>query len=747
MGDEAMAEIAVPAQGEARSEATAGVLKSDVSAGLIVGLGLIPALIASGVIAYAPLGPDFLAAGVAASFWAVIIGATLAAILSKSTFMVSYGLPSLAAVQASFCIALLVHPATGGRPVVVIAALSASVIVAGLFIVVIALTGVARIIKYAPHPVLAGFKNGIAGSVILLQLKPFIDLAMQQQSPLPFLKNPIQLAACIVLAGLIALLARYVKKVPAPLAGLVLGALAYFWLLHFLPGLDLGGTLGAIKLDFPPQLPLLGLRDASLAADILAVAPQIVGTGFVLAILSTMQTLLGFSVAKNLGEEKLRPTRDLISLGLGMSASGFVGGLAICVASSHTGAAYRNGGRTRRVAITIGAFMLAVGLLGAPILALIPVVAIIGLVIQNTLHLFDGWSIALARRIAKARSWVQSKRDWYDLAIVACVMLVTILVSPLLGVGLGIALSCLVFIINMSRPLVRRQMTGAELTSKRVRSRDDATVLREAGQRRIVQELNGVLFFGNSEALADTVASLLKSADMVLLDCRSVTDIDATGTAILRSLMERAMKQKKRVLFCNVTPALGARFAQIATHGSQPQPFADLDTALEWMEEEHLPGLRPAKAALAPSVRIEDHAFLRGLSADELAAVQPLLQREEFRTGATICAQGDEGDRMWLLMNGSVSVRIATNDARGTRRLASIAQGTTVGEMALIEDAKRSATIVANEDVEAFMLSKVAYRGLLKLHPAIAAKLLANLLRELAARIRENHIDLREAVS
>ncbi|WP_414479888.1 hypothetical protein, partial [Pseudomonas aeruginosa] len=89
--------------------------------------------------------------------------------------------------------------------------------------------------------VLAGFRNGIAGSVIVLSLKPFLDLAMQQQGLLPFLKNPTQFAAVLAIAGLIAVLARHLKKVPAPLLGLVLGALGYFWLRQSLPSLDIGG--------------------------------------------------------------------------------------------------------------------------------------------------------------------------------------------------------------------------------------------------------------------------------------------------------------------------------------------------------------------------------------------------------------------------------------------------------------------------------------------------------------------------
>lgn len=626
-------------------------------------------------------------------------------------------------------------------------ALSAAIVTAGVVMVLIAMTGVARIIKYAPHPVLAGFRNGIAGTVILLQIKPFIDLTMLQPGLFPFIKSPMMFLACLAIAGLIGVLSRWPMRVPAPLVGLGIATALYLWLRHFAPGLDLGGTLGSLSLTVPPPVPLAGIAEADTASALAAIATQIATTGFVLGVLATMQTLLGFSLAKSLGEEKLRPTRDLVAVGIGMMASGAVGGLALCVTSNQTSAAHRNGGRTRAVSLTVNAFMLVVGLFGAILLAALPVVAVVGLVIQSTLQLFDNWSIALARRVARARSWAGARRDWYDLAIVTCVMFTTIFVSPLVGVGLGIALSCLVFIVNMSRPLLRRQSTGTTLTSKRVRSREHAEFLRRSGERRVVLELNGVLFFGNAEALADQVSALLPSADMVLLDCRSVTDIDATGTAILRGLMEKASKRKRHVVFCNVPPPLRARFEKIAIDGKQPAPFVDLDTALEWMEEQTLASAKELERSTGSAIKLEDHDFVRGLAPDQLGQLHELLVQRHFPAGSELCRQGDDGDRMWLLTKGSVSVRIATDDARGTRRLASLAQGTTVGEMALIEDAKRSATIVANEDVECLELSKVGYCELRERHPAIAAKLFANLLREMTARIRDNHIELREAVS
>ena len=98
---------------------------------------------------------------------------------------------------------------------------------------------------------------------------------------------------------------------------------------------------------------------------------------------------------------------------------------------------------------------------------------------------------------------------------------------------------------------------------------------------------------------------------------------------------------------------------------------------------------------------------------------------------------------MWLLAKGSVSVRLISPDGRTNLRIASLSRGTTIGEMALIERVPRSATIVADEHVVAFELPRDSFDFLLIEHPAIATKLLGNLARELARRLRRTSEDLR----
>jgi anti-anti-sigma regulatory factor len=334
------------------------------------------------------------------------------------------------------------------------------------------------------------------------------------------------------------------------------------------------------------------------------------------------------------------------------------------------------------------------------------------------------------------------------MSIVAAVMVVTAFYSIVAGVVVGIALACVIFIVHMSRPIVRRRHSGEYMSSKRIRPAEDVSVLRASGARRMVFELQGVLFFGNADDLSHEILDLLAGSDAVLLDFKGISDIDVSGAQVLRSVIQKARSQGKRVLFCSVLePLAGVIGTSVGTNGtSEPQVFADRDSALEFMEEEALRS-GETKRGYLDLLPLEQHNFLEGVDAIELAIVAGYLSRREFIVGEVICREGDDADRMWLLVKGSVSVRLRVNNQSTGLRIASLARGTIVGELALIEHGKRSATVVADETVTCYELQRDGYERIFRERPQIANKLLINLARELARRVRRTSDELREATS
>jgi CRP-like cAMP-binding protein len=82
-------------------------------------------------------------------------------------------------------------------------------------------------------------------------------------------------------------------------------------------------------------------------------------------------------------------------------------------------------------------------------------------------------------------------------------------------------------------------------------------------------------------------------------------------------------------------------------------------------------------------------------------------------------------------------------DGRQNIRIASLARGTTIVEMALVGSVRRSATIVADEGVVCYELPLEGFARMLAEHPVIATRILRNLARELSRRLRRTSEDLR----
>jgi CRP-like cAMP-binding protein/anti-anti-sigma regulatory factor len=294
--------------------------------------------------------------------------------------------------------------------------------------------------------------------------------------------------------------------------------------------------------------------------------------------------------------------------------------------------------------------------------------------------------------------------------------------------------------------VIRRQHRCDELTSKRVRPAADAAILRRAGARARVLELEGVLFFGNADDLSRVVRDLFLQCDSAVLDLRAISDIDASGANILQGMVQSSRTGGKSLLFCNVPAALRALLGGLAAGGGAPLVFPDLDTALEWLEERVLRS-HAAERGMGEALTIWTHPLLEGFDAAERDALGARLVQRRFAAGSTLCAQGEPADRMWLLTRGSVSVRVRAADREAGLRVSSCAAGTAVGEMALLQFGLRSASVLADEEVEAYELSCESFEWLSRTQPQAAAKILKNIATELSRRLRERTEDLRHALT
>jgi CRP-like cAMP-binding protein len=116
-----------------------------------------------------------------------------------------------------------------------------------------------------------------------------------------------------------------------------------------------------------------------------------------------------------------------------------------------------------------------------------------------------------------------------------------------------------------------------------------------------------------------------------------------------------------------------------------------------------------------------------GLSKRELERVALLADEIGIRAGETLIAEGARGREFFVLVDGSVGV------TRGGRTLRKPSGGSFFGEIALVSDVPRTATVTALTDLRVLVITDRAFRALMREVPSIALKVMATLGERLAA--------------
>lgn len=715
----------------------------EIGAGATVALIALPFCVSAGGLAFEPFGRDYTAAGAGTGVLCAVAGGLAASLARTSTFVVSVPSAPMAVIQASFVSGLLVS--LDGDVQTAMAVMPVCVILAGLWQGLFAYSGLARAVKFTPYPVLAGFVTGLAVLTAARQLPRLFDhdslggLATAiWRGEWPALLPAVFGAAII---GVIRLSERLAPRLPGMLAGLIAGTAAWHGVEALWPQLDLGRTIGALSIgrasfgpSFAPGSLVRLLTDPRTAEAILL-------TSLTLALLGVLDFAFSLRAAQNLCDQPAEPRRDLAAHGFANVVSGLVGGMTVTPSIGLSTTNFDAGGRTRLSTISYVLVLLLAVFVAPSLIAALPLVVLAAILLSIAWRLWDRWCLVQLRETARGTTKAARIRGRRNLAIVAAVMVATVLGQPVAGALVGVVLSCLVFIFEMSRPVVRRRLGGSQLASKRIRSQGDRAILSAAGDRIVVLTLEGVLFFGNADDLATEIKALEARADTVILDLRRVSDLDTSGATVVQQIAQRCEAVRIRLMIA----APDRTYRDLLQEALPPETgatvYRDLDVALEEAEDLLLAahGARSAGSAL----RLDETDLAAGLSEAEFAALRRRLTVSTYTAGTFLCRAGEPADKLWLLTRGSVSVRVA--GARRSRRIAGLGPGTAVGEMGLIDRRPRSADVVADDDVEAYLLAAEDFDALLRDEPHLGQSILATIARLTAQRLRATSDELRMA--
>lgn len=291
---------------------------------------------------------------------------------------------------------------------------------------------------------------------------------------------------------------------------------------------------------------------------------------------------------------------------------------------------------------------------------------------------------------------------------------------------------------SVGNSAIRLISSAAELTSNRARTPEQSELLNALGAGIRIYQLQGDLTFASTEAVVRDVIDHANDIQHLVIDLKRVLTINESACRLFYEVLRKLSAMGKSVVFTHANrlsllrqylrTKLGPRLQELF------RSMDDNDLALEWCENQLLETALPARN-FDRVVPHNQYELFEKFSPEEIAVVAPMLRRKTFQPGEVIINAGDEAGEMFFLTRGSVSVFIPL-ESGGRKRLATFSAGMIFGEMAIIDRAPRSATIVADSQVECDAFSVDDFDRLSATHPGSKIKLLESLNLCLCRRLR-----------
>ena len=326
------------------------VLRTEVLAGLVVGLALIPEAISFSVIA----GVDPKVGLFAACTMAMVIA-------------FAGGRPAMISA-ATGAVALVVAPISRHYG---LGYLIATVILAGVFQIALGALGVAKLMRFVPRSVMVGFVNALGILLFTAQIPNMRDV--------PWPVYPLIAGGLVLMV----LFPKITKVVPAPLVSIVI-------LTAITVGAGIAVPTVGDKGTLPSSLPVPGLPDVPFAWHTLTViAPY----ALAFALVGLMETLMTAKLVDDITDSPSNKTRESIGQGIANIVTGLFGGMGGCAMIGQTMINVKNGARTRLSTFLAGFFLLILCIVLGPIVSKIPMAALVAVMVLVSVGTFDWHSI------------------------------------------------------------------------------------------------------------------------------------------------------------------------------------------------------------------------------------------------------------------------------------------------------------------------------------------------------------------
>lgn len=504
-------------------------IKGDLFGGLTAGIVALPLALAFGVMS---------GMGAAAGLYGAIFTGVFAAVFGGTPSQITGPTAPMTTVVIGLVATAIAAKgeivAEGGGFFLLIA----TFILAGIFQVIMGLTGIGKYIRYIPYPVVSGFMSGIGLIILITQILPFMgvpaEVVVQEEAKgtIGTLSNlslaiehinvsSLGLAALTVL--IIFLFPKITKAVPSALVALVVvSGISYF----FVTDVE---VLGKMPEGFP------SLKVNVLAQLTMADIGFIIVPAIMLAFLGAIDSLLTSVVADNVTKTKHNSNQELIGQGIGNMVSGMFGGLPGAGATIRTVVNVNNGGKYRLSGVIHGLLLLLVLLGAGPVVMYIPHAVLAGILVTVGISIIDYKGLKDMRFIPISETF-----------IIISVMSITVFYDLIVAVLVGMIVATVVFMKKMGDITDEKSKIESLDTYKDGVAWDDEKGMPEVLKEKVfIKHLDGPLFFGYKSKFQELYESL-PDIKYVVIRMERVPYIDQSGLYALEEsllyLEERGIK-------------------------------------------------------------------------------------------------------------------------------------------------------------------------------------------------------------
>lgn len=328
------------------------ILITELLAGLVVAIALIPEAIAFSII----LGVD----PKVGLFSSCVMAVTIAFVGGRPAMITA----------ATGAIALVLAPLVREHGVDY---LLATVLLTGILQILLAIFGVAKLMRFIPRSVMIGFVNALAILIFVAQLPHLINVPVT-----------VYLLVAIALVILV-LLPKLTQVIPAPLVAIaIVTGITVIWAMEV-------PTVGG-QGELPRSLPELVMPNVPLTWETLHTIAPFAATA---ALVGLMESLMTAKLVDEITDTPSNKTRESWGQGVANIASGMFGGMGGCAVIGQTMINVKaSGARTRISTFAAGVLLLVLIVVLGDIVAIVPMAALVAVMVMVTIGTFDWHSVA-----------------------------------------------------------------------------------------------------------------------------------------------------------------------------------------------------------------------------------------------------------------------------------------------------------------------------------------------------------------